>query len=181
MTVSAERFINFIKQAKQDNPGEMSDVSGEQNPEPHAIKYPEDDSMNGNRPGQESLTGGAESEAREGKTDYLREAFENFDSGAKETGDVLNEALDSFGDESNVLSKPQTEVAGEKYSSAIGEAFLDELSRIKEAGGLVGKMLTHNITPGSGPIHKRLVKGFKGLGQLVKSQVKRHGAKGAID
>ena len=52
----------------------------------------------------------------------------------------------------------------------------DELEKI--AGGTLGKVLTANLTPGSGPLRKRLAKGFGGLGQTVKAQYKRHGLRG---
>ena len=61
---------------------------------------------------------------------------------------------------------------------AMLHGFVDEMEKI--SGGLIGKMLTHNLTPGVGPLRKRLAMGFKGLGQLTKSQIKRHGLVGAL-
>lgn len=64
-------------------------------------------------------------------------------------------------------------------------SFFDELEKIgkeKDSGGLIGKMLTHNLTPGTKaiPLLKRLKMGFKGLGQVASSQVKQHGLVGAL-
>jgi hypothetical protein len=53
-------------------------------------------------------------------------------------------------------------------------AFFDELEKI--GGGLVGKMLTHELLPGVAgelPFRKRLKLGLTGLGQLVKSQMRK--------
>jgi hypothetical protein len=55
-------------------------------------------------------------------------------------------------------------------------AMRDELQKI--AGGTLGKVLTANLTPGSGPLRKRLAQGFKGVGQTIKSQYRRHGLTG---
>ena len=55
-------------------------------------------------------------------------------------------------------------------------AMRDELQKI--AGGTLGKVLTANLTPGSGPLRKRLAQGFGGIGQTIKSQYKRHGLLG---
>lgn len=66
----------------------------------------------------------------------------------------------------------------EYQKTAMIYGLFDELEKI--GGGLIGKALTHNLTPGQGPLRKRLRTGFKGLGQLIKSQVKRHGVVGAL-
>lgn len=52
----------------------------------------------------------------------------------------------------------------------------EEIQKI--AGGTLGKVLTANLTPGSGPLRKRLAAGLGGIGQTVKSQYKRHGLRG---
>lgn len=56
------------------------------------------------------------------------------------------------------------------------EAMCDELQKI--AGGAIGKALMTNITPGSGPILRRLGRGFKNVGHEVARQVKKEGLRG---
>lgn len=64
------------------------------------------------------------------------------------------------------MSLPQAQV----------DALFDELEKI--AGGGIVKALKTNITPGKGPIHKRLGQGFKSVGEVLKNQVKRYGIAG---
>lgn len=52
-------------------------------------------------------------------------------------------------------------------------AMYDELEKI--GGGIVRKMLMTNITPGAGPLRKRLAQGFRNVGQTARSEVAREG------
>jgi hypothetical protein len=52
-------------------------------------------------------------------------------------------------------------------------AMHDELEKI--GGGIVRKMLLTNITPGAGPLRKRLAQGFRNVGQTARSEVAREG------
>ena len=55
-------------------------------------------------------------------------------------------------------------------------AMRDEFQKI--AGGGIQKALMTNITPGDGPILRRLGRGFRNVGSTLRNQVKRHGIRG---
>jgi hypothetical protein len=178
-----ERYQRALKElekrAQGEFPGEGSDISGEQKEEVPELLQPDDGPGSGSRPEQETFTSSAEDRHQENRTDYLGDAFNKFKSDGKEVGQQLKGLLDGYNKDA-VVSTAQAEDASTKISSITWDGFLNELGKIKEAGGLIGKVLTHNLAPGSGPLPKRLKQGVKSLGQLVKSQVKRHGVKGAI-
>lgn len=56
------------------------------------------------------------------------------------------------------------------------DALFDELEKI--AGGGIIKALKTNIAPGEGPVHRRLGRGLKSVGEVLKNQVKRYGIAG---
>lgn len=135
MTVSPKQFEQFIVKLAQDSaPGdnEGATLGGQQTDAVPELLQPEDGPGEGPRGEFEAMSSGAEkahADNREGEGGYLQDAFDNFDSAAKQTGKEMKELLTSFGPDA-IVSRATPEAGATKISSITIKAFEDEFMKI---------------------------------------------------
>jgi hypothetical protein len=130
---SKEDFVREISKIAQDTSvGDTEDqgTPGQQSGETPELLQPDEGPGVGPRGEHESMSTGAEKSHRENRTEgFLPNAFEGFNSAARQTGAELSNLLDNFGPKA-ISSKATAEAGKSKIGSAQLQAFSDELGKI---------------------------------------------------
>lgn len=77
-----------------------------------------------------------------------------------------------------LMTRRRLEKTGAAMNEDMMRGFADEIEKI--GGGMIWKLLSSDIAPGHGPLRKRLKLGLGNLRDIVRSQVGRHGLRGAL-
>ena len=142
MTVSPERFKRYIKKlassALEDNEdATRTDSQSEATPQ---LPQPDAGPASGFRAAIESLSTGGEKASKSGELDYVKDAFNEFNAAAKQTGHDLHAALAAFGPDSAASSSVAKDGAT-KLSARRTFAILDELQKM----GSMSSKIARNV------------------------------------